>query len=146
MNQEWAGEDAHEGRWQPGVEAGLHGGETILLVEDEAFVREVTCEVLRSAGYQVSTAATAREARREYERNGGVDCVITDVVLPGESGRKLAERLWEEAPQLKVLFVTGYAEQMDTRDCLAKPFSTTVLLRRVRMLLDGEGRKNPAVA
>ena len=117
-------------------------GETILYVEDEAFVREVTCEVLRSAGYRVLTAKNAAEAVRVYDqRSGDVELLLTDVVLPGETGRALACRLRRENPGLKILLVTGYAEQMAVREakleeCLPKPFSTEVLLRRVRQLLD----------
>ena len=115
--------------------------ETILFVEDEAFVREVTCEVLRSAGYRVLSARNAVEAARSYDdRCGEIDLLLTDVVLPGDTGPVLARRLRRENPRLKVLFVTGYAEQMGLREadaeCLAKPFSTGVLLRRVRQLLD----------
>ena len=116
--------------------------ETILLVEDEAFVREVTCEVLRSAGYRVVVAQNATEALHAYDRCcGEVDLLLTDVILPGETGRVLVARLRRRDPGLRALFVTGYAEQMGLREsqlegCLAKPFSTDVLLRRVRQLLD----------
>jgi DNA-binding response OmpR family regulator len=70
-----------------------------------------------------------------------VALLLTDVILPGETGRALATRLRCENPELKVLLVTGYAEQMDfgegaDEEWLAKPFSTEVLLRRVRRLLD----------
>lgn len=130
-------------RWCPGAdEQALRGAETILLVEDEAFVREVTCEVLRSAGYRVLAARNATEAIRTYDASRGeVELLLTDVVLPGETGLALAGRLRREDPELKVLLVTGYAEQMGRRDakheeCLAKPFSTEVLLRSVRHLLD----------
>jgi two-component system cell cycle sensor histidine kinase/response regulator CckA len=118
------------------------GAETILLVEDEAFVREVTVEVLRSAGYCVLTARNGAEAERVYdESNGEVELLLTDVVLPGETGRALAGRLRRERPLLKVLLVTGYPEQMEQgeaprEECLAKPFSTEALLRRVRRVLD----------
>jgi two-component system, cell cycle sensor histidine kinase and response regulator CckA len=125
-----------------GVEEMLAGAETILLVEDEAFVREVTGEVLRSAGYEVLTARNAAEAAGAYsERRRRVDLLLSDVVLPGENGRVLASRLRRENPALKVLLVTGYAEQMGLREeeCLAKPFSTDVLLRRVREMLDRTG-------
>jgi len=121
---------------------GLAGVATILLLEDEAFVREVTGEVLRSAGYWVLTATNAGEAECIYDAHrGDVDLLLTDVVLPGETGRALAGRLRRENPALKVLLVTGYAEQMSPpeskqEECLAKPFSTEVLLRRVRQLLD----------
>jgi two-component system, cell cycle sensor histidine kinase and response regulator CckA len=120
----------------------LSGAQTILFVEDEAFVRDVTCEVLRSAGYRVLTAKNAAEAMRLYEARGSeVELLLSDVVLPGESGRAFAGRLRQQHPRLKVLLVTGYAEQMGLRDglqeeCLAKPFSTEVLLGRVRQLLD----------
>jgi len=123
---------------------------TILLVEDEAFVRKVTCEVLRSAGYRVLTARNAAEAISVYDgRRGEVELLLADVVLPGETGRALAGRLRQENPELKILLVTGYGEQMSLpekrnglkreakrEECLAKPFSSEVLLRRVRQLLD----------
>jgi len=120
----------------------LAGAETILLVEDELFVREVTSEVLRSAGYEVLATRTAAEAAGVYaERRGSVELLLSDVVLPGENGRVLARRLRRENPELKVLLVTGYAEQMGLREeeCLAKPFSTDVLLRAVREMLDRTG-------
>lgn len=122
----------------------LAGAETILLVEDEAFVREVTGEVLRSAGYEVLTAKDAAEAASVYTaRPGGVELLLSDVVMPGENGRALAKRLRRENPELKVLLVSGYAEQMGQpgaeEECLAKPFSTDVLLRRVRRMLDRPG-------
>jgi two-component system cell cycle sensor histidine kinase/response regulator CckA len=125
----------------------LRGGETILYVEDEAFVRDVTCEVLRSAGYRVITAKNAKEAMRYYDAcRGQVELLLTDVVLPGETGFVLAGRLRGEDPDLKVLLVTGYGEQMGRRgaeheECLAKPFSAEALLQSVRHLLDhGEVR------
>ena len=120
------------------------GGETILFVEDEEFVRRVTSEVLRSAGYKVLTAKHAIEASQAYERSrGDIELLLTDVVLPGETGRALAERLKRQNPNLKVLLVTGYAEQMGLshaahEEYLAKPFSTGALLRTVRRLLDRE--------
>jgi CheY-like chemotaxis protein len=126
------------------------GADTILLVEDEAFVRVVSCEVLRSAGYRVLTAKNAAEAVSVYDaRRGEVELLLTDVVLPGETGCTLAGRLRRVNPELKVLLVTGYGEQMGlleaklearsearSEECLAKPFSSEVLLRRVRQLLD----------
>ncbi len=115
--------------------------QTILLVEDEAFVREVTGEVLRSAGYRVLTAKNAAEAMLIYEARGNeVELLLSDVVLPGESGRILAGKLRRENPWLKVLLVSGYAEQIGPcgtmqEEFLAKPFSTDVLLGRVRQAL-----------
>jgi len=123
----------------------LGGAPTILYVEDETFVREVTCEVLRSAGYNVLTAKNAVEAQRIYEgQRAEIDLLLTDVVLPGETGRALAGKLRRKDPALRVLFVTGYAEHMrlgetEYEECLAKPFSTKALLGRVRRMLDGDG-------
>jgi len=120
----------------------LTGGETILLVEDETFVREVTGEILRAAGYRVLTATNAAAAARTYDLEGGdVDLLLTDVVLPGESGAVLAERLKRTSPELKILMITGYAQQVArteavTGTCLAKPFSGEVLLKRIRHTLD----------
>jgi len=128
--------------WCLGTEGKLGGAETILLVEDEAFVREVTGEVLRAAGYQVLSARYAVEARRAYEAHvGAVDLLLTDVILPGETGRALAARLRREIPELKILLISGYAQQMGlqaegSEECLAKPFSAGVLLRKVRQMLN----------
>jgi len=130
-------------RWNCGLDQELSGGaKTILFVEDEAFVRNVTIEVLRSAGYKVLTAKNADEALAAYrEYPGAVDFLLTDVVLPGETGVTLAARLRREDPELKVLFVTGYAEQLglcnsEHAECLAKPFSTAVLLQKIEQLFD----------
>jgi two-component system cell cycle sensor histidine kinase/response regulator CckA len=120
----------------------LTGTETILFVEDEAFVRDVTCEVLQSAGYRVLTATNAAEAICIYDARGGdIDLLLTDVILRGETGRALAGRFRRENPGLKVLLVSGYAEQLGLLEAmqekyLAKPFSTEGLLRQVRQLLD----------
>ncbi len=124
----------------------LGGAETILFVEDEAFVREVAGEVLRSAGYQVLTAKDAAAAARAYDlRCGDVDLLLSDVVLPGENGHALARKLRRTSPELKVLLISGYAEQMEAQQtgaCLGKPFSGPVLLRRVRQVLDGGGMRD----
>ena len=126
----------------------LGGAETILFVEDEAFVRDVTCEVLQSAGYRTLTAKNAAEAVSLYDQSSGeVELLLSRVVLPGETGWTLACKLRRENPLLKILLVTGYAEQMGLREAkpeefLAKPFSRKSLLRRVRQLLD---RSEPRV-
>jgi two-component system, cell cycle sensor histidine kinase and response regulator CckA len=121
---------------------------TILLVEDEDFVRRVTCEVLRAAGYAVLSAKNATEALDTYDQQREVIALLlTDVVLPGESGRELARKLIRRDATLKVLFVTGYGEQITphaengagpeakNEELLAKPFSTALLLRRIAELL-----------
>ena len=131
--------------WLTTDEGALTGSETILYVEDEAFVRDVTCEVLRSAGYRVVTARNAAGGAQAYDlERGAVDLLLTDMILPGENGRALSTRLKRENPALKVLFVTGYAEQMGLRvgeheECLAKPFSSGTLLQTLRRLIDRGG-------
>jgi two-component system, cell cycle sensor histidine kinase and response regulator CckA len=116
--------------------------ETILFVEDEDFVRDVTAEVLRSAGYRVLAVRNASEAMAKYDQYAGeIELLLTDVVLPGETGRGLARRLRLRKSTLAVLLVTGYSEQLATNEsecveCLAKPFSTGVLLQKIRKLLD----------
>lgn len=126
----------------------LGEAKTILLVEDEAFVRQVAAEVLRAEGHTVVTARNAVEAREAFHRWGSrVDLLLTDVVLPGDSGRQLSMQLRRENPRLRVLLVTGYAEQMALpetakEECLAKPFCSHVLLDRVRKLLDCSALQN----
>jgi CheY-like chemotaxis protein len=118
--------------------------QTILLVEDEAFVREVTREVLQSAGYRVLTAKNSVDAVRIFDQSyPAVDLLLTDVILPGQTGRALAKKLQEDNPRLKVLLVTGYPEQIAEQNfsdagLLAKPFSTGMLLQRVRHLLNAD--------
>jgi two-component system, cell cycle sensor histidine kinase and response regulator CckA len=117
---------------------------TILLVEDEAFVRSVTAEVLQSAGYSTVIAASATEALDTCRECGGqIDLLLTDVVMPGMSGRELATHFEKYCPNAQVLLMSGYAEQLpwwelstSQRKCLAKPFSAGILLQRVRETLD----------
>ncbi|HLW89289.1 MAG TPA: response regulator [Terriglobales bacterium] len=123
----------------------LTGTETILLVEDETFVREVTREVLKAAGYRVVTARNATEALVAGDSLRQVDLLLTDVVLPGRSGRALASDLQSREPNLAVLFVSGYGAQLAEIEaarpaftCLAKPFSAAALLRKVREMLNGK--------
>jgi two-component system, cell cycle sensor histidine kinase and response regulator CckA len=114
---------------------------TVLLVEDEEIVREAASEALRSAGYNVLAARNAAEAKqqfRDWERT--VDLLLTDVVLPDEDGRGLAQCFQSRNGSLRVLFISGYAHQMaNSSGCfeefLAKPFSVETLLRRVAELL-----------
>jgi DNA-binding NtrC family response regulator len=127
--------------------------ETILFVEDEAFVRQVTAEVLRSAGYVVLTAKSTADALRQYDQHvASIGLLLTDVILPGENGRLLARQLSSRNMDLKVLLVTGYGDQMDsaetncpTTKCLSKPFSAGTLLRAVREVLNSTNFDSCAV-
>jgi two-component system cell cycle sensor histidine kinase/response regulator CckA len=116
--------------------------ETILLVEDEAFVRNVTREILQAAAYRVLTAGNGVAATRLYEESGPeVDLLLTDMILPGENGGELAARMRRQNPGLRVLFVTGYADQIVAlkdagEEYLLKPFCGEVLLRKVAELIN----------
>jgi two-component system, cell cycle sensor histidine kinase and response regulator CckA len=127
-----------------------HG--TILLVEDEEFLREVTCEILESAGYRVLKTRNAGEATSTFsEYKSIVRLLLTDVVLPGQNGRDLANDLRAVCPTLKILFISGYPENVVTRHgiqedgmfYLSKPFSLQSLTRKVTQVL---GQKETANA
>ena len=120
-----------------------HG--TILLVEDEAFVREVTCEILESAGYRVLKARNAAEALNSFRRYKRiVRLLLADVVLPGQNGRDLANELRTISPSLRTIFISGYPENAVTRHglqedgmfYLPKPFSVESLMRKVNEVLE----------
>jgi CheY-like chemotaxis protein len=119
--------------------------ETILLVEDEASVRLITRRFLQERGYSILEASEAEEALRLcQEYTGQIDLLITDVVMPKLSGPELAKRLANLYPNLKILYISGYANE-ELREhqaqnvaslLLEKPFSLETLTRRVREILD----------
>jgi two-component system cell cycle sensor histidine kinase/response regulator CckA len=127
------------------VESSPRGCETLLLVEDEASVRQAARQFLTRSGYNVLEASDGEDALRiSREHRGLIHLMITDVVMPRMGGPKLAERLAEERPDMKVLFVSGYAEntvlqhgKIDvTTRFLQKPFSLKALARKAREVLE----------
>jgi hypothetical protein len=117
------------------------GGRTILLVEDEAALREVTERILRRGGFDVLSAADGAEALRIAEKHPGrLDALLTDVVMPGMLGKELAERVTEVRPGLPVLYMSGYAQPVLTSHgtldpdvhLLEKPFTGHDLLAALR--------------
>jgi len=126
------------------VARSLRGTETILVVEDEAPLRQLLVTALGRYGYTVLQASGTREAipvGLHYE--GPIDLLISDVVMPRQSGPSLAKRLCKARPNMKVLFISGYAEKTIAQkkhvvgqNLLTKPFSSAELVRRVRELLD----------
>ena len=121
--------------------------ETILLVEDQLGVRRAARRILRRAGYQVFEAAHAEDALAlATAYPGRLDVLLTDVVMPGMSGPQLAEKILEHRPDTKVLYMSGYAEDVDEvraaiergQTFLPKPFTPERLLTRLREAL-GEG-------
>jgi two-component system cell cycle sensor histidine kinase/response regulator CckA len=129
------------------------GNETVLIVEDEAPLRNLVAERLRSRGYLVLCAETA-EAALELAEQHEIDLLVTDVVMPLTSGRELAEIICTRSPSTRVLFMSGYADEAVVRNgtlnpgatFLEKPFSSLELARRVRQTLDEQppGRPTPS--
>jgi signal transduction histidine kinase/ActR/RegA family two-component response regulator len=132
----------HPGPNRPGVEAGE--GATILLVEDEDPLRAVVARMLAQAGYRVLDARTPGEARELFEQHRSeVSLLVTDVIMPEMNGPALAQRLVAQNPELRVLFVSGYTEELPVLNApggksnfLAKPFSSATLVTAVAELLE----------
>jgi PAS domain S-box-containing protein len=127
--------------------AGGRPGRTILLVDDQEMVREMTRSVLDEAGYEVLIAADGEEALRVSERfSGAIDLVITDVIMPGLSGPETVKRVRAGRPGTRVIFISGYtADALGDRSALGagtrflqKPFKPDDLTAAVRGVL-GEG-------
>ncbi|MET1068165.1 MAG: PAS domain S-box protein [Pseudomonas prosekii] len=118
-------------------------GETVVLVEDDPAVRMLVLNLLNELGYHAHEAEDARAALPLLESDLRVDLLVTDVGLPGMNGRQLAEIARQHRPDLKVLFMTGYAEKAaerqgfldDGMDMVAKPFSIDVLANKIRTMI-----------
>jgi two-component system cell cycle sensor histidine kinase/response regulator CckA len=130
------------------VSTNVNNHVTILLVEDEQFLRTVIQRVLSDAGYEVITASDAREALDQFcSCKGQVDLLIADVILPGRNGARLAAELMQKRPGLRTVMISGYPERL-VRNCqrhaaanvfyLPKPFTTEVLTRKVHDVLSSE--------
>ena len=126
--------------------AAPRGTETVLMVEDDAMVRRIALRILRAHGYTVHEADDAEQALARFEELGGrVDLLITDVIMPGTSGKDLADELHRRSPMLKVLYTSGYTENTIVHHgivdagvhFLAKPYVPAALIQRVREVLDG---------
>ncbi|WP_053226869.1 ATP-binding protein [Solirubrobacter soli] len=114
------------------------GGETILVVEDEPALLEVTRRILDENGYEVLSATRGADALKlADEHPGDIDVLLTDVVMPEMLGKEVAERLTAARPSLRVLFMSGYAQPVVelTGEIIDKPFTEAALLDRLRVLL-----------
>ena len=122
------------------------GSETILLVEDEAALRQKACEVLEKAGYRVLVAGDGNQAiGLALKETRSIHLLLTDVLMPDMSGPRLSERLRSLRPETKVLYMSGYPNaggaSLDLQsqpNFIQKPFTIERLLRRVREVLEGE--------
>ncbi len=118
--------------------------QTILLVEDEEMVRGLMCEVLELEGYNVLSCSDPKEGIEVSQRHPGeIDLLLTDVVMPGMNGCDMANRILELIPELRVVFMSGYAEHALTCDgvvdphfeYLQKPFTLQTLTRKLARVL-----------
>ncbi len=121
------------------------GNETILVVEDDADVRDLATQILEMQGYTVLTAESGEDALKIVsDRQHAINLVLTDVVMPGINGKELMEALADETPALKVMFMSGYTNDLiatkgilsDDIVLITKPFTAETLTRAVRMVLD----------
>lgn len=125
----------------------LRGTETVLLVEDDEPVRRLVHKVLEDCGYRLLDAANGVEALSTCEQSEEpIHLLLTDIVMPGMSGRELANRLAALRPEIKVLFMSGHTDEAivhhgmldaDTT-FIQKPFAPDALARKVRDVLDGQ--------
>jgi PAS domain S-box-containing protein len=127
------------------------GSETVLLVEDAEPLRRIARELLEASGYAVLEARDGAEAIQIGEQHQEpIHLLVTDVVMPGMSGRELGERLAALRPEMKVLYVSGYTDDAIVRHrvlgsglaFLQKPFTRDTLARKVREVLDTKGSRN----
>ncbi len=125
--------------------AGSHSGETIFVVEDDPDVRSYVAETLTDLNYNVIQAGDAETALKALEdRKVEVDLLLTEIILPGQNGRDLADELKKGRPKLKVLLMTGYSRnaivhkgRLDAGvDLIQKPLTRAVLATRIRDLID----------
>jgi PAS domain S-box-containing protein len=120
-------------------------GETVLVVEDEPVVRAVILEMLADQGYRTLEAVDGPSGLRILRNHERIDLLVTDVGLPGMNGRQLADQARETRPDLKILFITGYAESVAISngflqpgmEMITKPFDLDVLSRRIRAMISG---------
>jgi signal transduction histidine kinase/ActR/RegA family two-component response regulator len=132
------------------------GKETVLVVEDELVLRELVREILTAHGYRVLEAANGLEALETWEEHRDkVDLLLTDIAMPhGLSGRDLAIKLRKDAPQLPVIFSSGYSQEMIERNdgadqgatFLSKPYNPVQLAHSVRHALDAAAQREHQMA
>jgi two-component system, cell cycle sensor histidine kinase and response regulator CckA len=123
----------------------LHGSETVLVVDDEALLLSMTETILTEFGYKILTANNGQKALAILARDDvKVDLVLTDLVMPGMSGRELVDRIRQAAPATRILCMSGYGLSADKRPgvpFLKKPFTSRELLAKVKRVINA----NPGI-
>jgi len=141
-------ESKAEAKETPAARAGT---ETILLVEDEEAVRELASMILSAKGYSVVEARSSKEAEQiGAQRSGEIHLLLTDIIMPGTSGRELARRMMARHPRMRVLYMSGYTDNVLAQDgvleqgvsFLQKPFTPADLAQKVREVLDARVPQN----
>ena len=117
---------------------------TVLVVEDTEPIRKMVCAMLTQKGYSCLEAADGFEALRLMEERDGVHLVLTDMMMPKMGGVELAQRLALTRPGVRILFMSGYAEDPQLSGVfLSKPFTATSLMEKVREVLHRPGASLP---
>jgi CheY-like chemotaxis protein len=118
-------------------------GGTILVVDDQDFVRDVIKIALEDAGYLVLDAATPGEAiALAREAQARIDLLVTDVVMPEMDAFELADRITTELPQVRVLYTSGYTDAAAEGPFLQKPFTPAQLVEKVAAVLASDERRS----
>ena len=124
--------------------------ETILVVDDAEGIRKMVCSMLTQNGYACLEASDGAEALEVLERGARVQLVLTDIVMPNMNGSDLAAHLSRSQPEVRILFMSGYADEAIVRSVerspqlfLEKPFTATALTQRIRQTLDAPWRGMP---
>jgi len=120
------------------------GNETILVVDDEEALQALAKEQLENLGYTVLTAGYGLQALQVLEKESAIKLLISDVVMPGMNGFELAEQVMQKYPQLKILLVSGYTDNVSASNAqteffnkvLSKPYKFSELAQRVSVLLN----------
>nr|WP_257022346.1 PAS domain S-box protein [Pigmentiphaga litoralis] len=128
-----------------GTAHGTDAGEVVLVIEDETVVRDLVVEVLQDLGYQTIEAADGPSGLKVLQSAARIDLLITDIGLPGLNGRQVVDAARQQRPELKVLFMTGYAENATIANgflepgmqMITKPFAIDALMLRIRDMIKG---------
>jgi len=133
-------------RRKPTAAGPAGGSETVLLIEDDASLRDLLCETLEGAGYTVLVADGGAKALQIADEYGGaIHLIVTDVIMPGLTGRQAAEKIKDAHSEVEIFFISGYTNEVIAKHgvleprarFLSKPFTPDDLLRKIRDVLDG---------